>query len=135
MASEHCYTYQFDSRDYVVVGCEAKGLESSIRKCYSQLISLCGSSAIDMVQRGIGIEDAVVPGIATAAGGFQICLVYLLKPRFPVIVAVTNLLNPLGSFDPRRRNLKLQIKRTMSFSSISFVCGWTVKLKALTILC
>ena len=124
MASKHCYTYEFDSRDYVVVGCEAKGLESSIRKCYSQLISLCGSSAIDMVQRGIRIEDAVVPpGIATAAGGFQICLVYLLKPCFPVIVAVTNLLNPLGSFEDQKELSRWLLRCYMfGVETVNIIC-------------
>lgn len=110
MAAEHCYNFKFESRNYVVVGTEAKGLEASIRQCYPQLIALCGSAAIELVRRGVSIEDAVVPGIAFAAGGIQICLIYLLKPCFPVLVAVTNVLNPLGSFEDQKLLAKWLLK-------------------------
>jgi hypothetical protein len=100
MVPEHCYTYSSIPKRYsfIVVGSEAKSLEASIRMCYSQLISLCGSAAIDLVKHNVPVENAVVPGIAIAGDGIQICLVYLLKPFFPVFTAVSKVLNPLGSF-------------------------------------
>ncbi len=38
MASKHCYTYEFDSRDYVVVGCE--GQNNFLNQCQMKIILL-----------------------------------------------------------------------------------------------
>mmetsp|Transcript_16465 Transcript_16465/g.22508 ORF Transcript_16465/g.22508 Transcript_16465/m.22508 type:complete len:112 (-) Transcript_16465:50-385(-) len=64
---EHCLFYFYrsgsQSPDKLVVGAEVKGLDASIESCYSQLISVCGNGAISLLESGVSLEDAVVPGI------------------------------------------------------------------------
>ena len=83
----------------VVVGSEVKALEASMRQCYPQLISVCGSGCIEMHRLGLAREDCVVLGIAMAGSSCQFCAMYLLPDNFPVLVALT----PEFNFDRERQ--------------------------------
>ena len=90
------------SSNMIVIGCESKGLEACSSECYPQLISVCGDSAIGLLNAGFDIENAVIPGLALSGSGIQFCAVYLMPPNFPVLVALTSFLNPHGSDLDRR---------------------------------
>jgi len=72
---------------------EVKGIEASIRECYSQLISVCGSTCIVMRRLGIPIDDCIVPGIAMAGSQCQFVAAYLLEGAFPLLVALSPILD------------------------------------------
>lgn len=97
---EHCLQFYHRRLPYaqVVVGAEAKGTESSVQKCFPQLLAVCGSSAIDMHRFGLPREDCVVPGIAMAGSCCQFCAVYLLQDNFPVFVALSPVLSLSDSY-------------------------------------
>jgi hypothetical protein len=90
------------SDEIIFIGAEAKGIEASIRMCYPQLISICGSSCIEMYRLGMKREDCVVLGIAMAGTSCQFCAVYLLNATFPVLVAITTELSPFGTIDQKK---------------------------------
>ena len=83
----------------VVAGTAVKAVETSLRKCYPQLISICGSSCIEMNRLGLSRENSVVPGIVMAGSTCQFLAVYLLKDNFPVLVALSPELNPFGTYE------------------------------------
>lgn len=88
---------QCDGKSRVLIGTEAKGQEAAAWKCYPQLLAFCGESAIDLYLEGLKLEVAVVPEIATVGSAFQFCALYLIPDVFPVMVALSPALDPLGS--------------------------------------
>ncbi len=102
----------------VVVGSEVKGVEASVRKCYPQLISVCGSSCIELHRLGLAREDAVVVGIVMAGACCQFCAAYLLNKNFPVLVALSPELCLFGTFGEQRAVAEWCL-RVVSFSCVT----------------
>ena len=100
-SSEHCLYYQSGNTQHVLVGTEAKGIEYSIRHCYAQLLSVCGSSCIELLRKGVALTDCVIPGIALSGSTLQVCAVYLLRDSCPVMVALTPELCLFGSLQEK----------------------------------
>eukprot|EP01038_Epipyxis_sp_PR26KG_P017574 gene17574-24398_t len=82
---------------FILLGTEAKGFEASCRECYSQLISIGGSSAMRLFEVGLILEQSVVPVIAFTGNSIQFGAVYLMDCYFPVLVILSECLNPIGS--------------------------------------
>lgn len=99
----------------VVAGTAVKAVEASPRKCYPQLISICGSSCIEMNRLGLSRENSVVPGIVMAGWTCQFLTVYLLKDNFPVLVALSPELNPFGTYEEQHAVAKWCL-RLVSFA-------------------
>jgi len=99
---EHCLRIPDSSVPGIVFGSEVKGIEASIRQCYPQLMTVCGSSCIELYRQGLSRKDCVVPGIAMAGVSCQFLAIYLLKDTFPVLVALSPELSPFGSFEEQR---------------------------------
>lgn len=90
---EHCL---YDDATFVaLIGCEAKGVQGSTRRCCSQLITVCGNSALRMCALGVPRDSCVALGIAVADTGVQFSAVYLMDKSFPVFLQLTPTLHPL----------------------------------------
>ena len=89
---EHCLLFGGGSlpAPQILCGSEVKGLESSVLKCFPQLICVCGNSCIEMHRLGLMRENCVVPGIVMAGATCQFLAVYLLRDNFPVLVELTS---------------------------------------------
>jgi hypothetical protein len=103
MSPEHSiYGIEQVGYDQVLVGAEVKGTEASIRECYAQLIALSANSCLHMFRCKLPREDCVVPGIAMAGNTCQFLATYLIGESFPVVVALSDLLEVNGPIVQRR---------------------------------
>lgn len=97
-SAKHCLiTLESDGNSCVLIGSDANGQDESARNCYPELLACCGESAVELYRAGLKLEDAVVPGIAIMGSAIQFCAVYLIPDVFPVMVALSPALDPLGS--------------------------------------
>jgi hypothetical protein len=77
---------------------ECKGFEASCRCCYSQATTNGGNGAIELfLNYGLSLENSVVPVIAFTGLSIQFGAVYLMDYHFPVLVMLSECLNPIGS--------------------------------------
>ena len=103
----------------LLLGVEAKGMEASVSQCFNQLISICGSSAMRLLDCGVDIENAVVPAIAFCGDAIQFGAVYLIDNSFPVLVMLSDVLSPVGSYD-QQIELYIWLLRLFKFSEDTF---------------
>ena len=80
----------------VTLATEAKGFGDSCRCCYSQLITCGGDAAIELCNQGVSIENVAIPVIAFTGLAIQFGAVYLMANSFPVLVMLSECLNPNG---------------------------------------
>ena len=94
---EHCvYAKELN---LLLLGTDVKGLEASVSECFSPLLSICSSGAISLLDFGVKLENAVIPAIAFCGGVIQFGAVYLIDECFPVLVMLSDVLSPLGSYE------------------------------------
>jgi hypothetical protein len=96
--AEACLTISLPGMQFQVAAgsSEVKRIEASIRTCYPQLVTICGSSSIELHRLGLSRDDSVVLGIALAGASCQFCATYLIANNFPVFVTLSP---ELGLFD------------------------------------
>ena len=75
--------------NHVLLGSEAKGIDSSQYEAMVQGFQISGDSAVHMWRCGLSTHDAVVPLILSYSDSFCIYAVYLIPECYPVLVQLS----------------------------------------------
>jgi hypothetical protein len=112
--SDPCILFKHGSHSFPVIATAVKAIQANNPQCFPQALIAASNYALFLYQKGLPVEDCVVPMITLAGNGFRFCAVYLTEDTWPVMVCLTKTMNPLNGTETVN-NLSKWFFRVMEF--------------------
>jgi hypothetical protein len=121
---EPCIKFTSPDVSIPLVVTEVKGFEASNQRCFPQAFIAASNLCLELFNDSkLHVDDCVVPIITLAGDGYRFGAVYLTEVAWPVMVSLTEAMNPLDG-NETVNNLTKWFFRVMDFGKQTVaLCG------------